>query len=351
MVAMDTESFKNIIVRMPNWIGDLVMATPVLADLKKRFPDAKITAMTRAPLHELLKADPNVDELFSFRKTSCFGRHSERRNIIEKLRQGKYDLGVLLTNSFSSAWWFWQGKVENRLGFSANMRSCLLTKAVQFPEERRKQHLVLTYKKLLEPLGVKPSSSSPKLYVLPEEIDHAQQLLAKNYNMTPDRPLIGINPGAAYGSAKCWLPERFRQVALELLEKTDAYILFFGDASGAALVKEICRDLPPRVLNLAGATSIRELMSLIQLCDILLTNDSGPMHIAAALGTEVIALFGSTDAVVTGPYSSEGRGLVIQKKVSCSPCFKRTCPIDFRCMKEISAEEVISIVLQAVRKK
>lgn len=336
---------------MPNWIGDLVMSTPVLADLKKQYPNAKITAMARTPLHDLLKADPHVDELFTFCKTSCFGRHDEKRNIIEKLRQGKYDLGILLTNSFSSAWWFWQGRVENRVGFAANMRSLLLTEAVPFPKERKQQHIVLTYKKLLEPLGISPSSTPPKIYLTSEEIKQARQLLTTNYGIPPGRPLIGINPGAAYGSAKCWLPERFREVALEFIEKTDAYVLFFGDAGGASLVKEICRDLPPRVFNLAGATSLRELASLISLCNVLLTNDSGPMHIAAAVGTEVIALFGSTDAVVTGPYSAKGTGLVIQKQVSCSPCFKRTCPIDFRCMKEISAKEVIAAVLQTLDKQ
>lgn len=332
---------------MPNWIGDLVMATPILADLKKRYPEAKLTVMARSPLSDLLKADPHVDELFSFSKASGFGRRNERRDIIEKLRQGKYDLGVLLTNSFSSAWWFWQGGVQNRIGFSANMRGMLLTKSVPFPAERKTQHLVHTYKSLLEPLGIAPSSTPPKLYLLPDELTAARKLLVA-YGIEEDRPLVGINPGAAYGSAKCWLPERFRAAALEILEKTDAAVLFFGDPSGAALVKEICRDLPPRVLNLAGTTSLRELASLIKLCDVLLTNDSGPMHIAAAVGTEVVALFGSTDAAVTGPY---GEGVVIDKKANCSPCFKRTCPIDFRCMKAIGSDEVVSTVLNALKKR
>ncbi len=337
--------FKNIIVRMPNWIGDLVMSTPVLADLRTRFPTAKITAMTREPLGILLQEDPHVDELFSFHKVNTFGRHDEKRRIIEKLREGKYDLGVLLTNSFSSAWWFWQGKVQKRLGFSANARGWFLSKAVQFPEERKHQHIVLTYKKLLEPLGIAISSTPPKLYLLPEEIEHVKQVLT-SFDIPLDRPLIGINPGAAYGSAKCWLPERFRQVALEILDKTDASVLFFGDGNGISLVKEICSGLPSRIYNLAGKTSLRELASIISLCNVLLTNDSGPMHIAAALGTKIVALFGSTDAVVTGPYGSTG---IIQKSVSCSPCFKRTCPIDFRCMKGITAEEVTAAILRILK--
>ncbi len=346
MSDLQRMDFKNIIVRMPNWIGDLVMSVPVLAELKKRFPSAKITTMVQGLAGELLQADPHIDEVFCFKKTSMFGRRDKRRNIIEKLRRGKYDLGILLTNSFSSAWWFWQGDIKKRLGFFAHGRRFLLTDGMAYPKER--SHLVLTYKTLLEPLGIPPSPTPPQLYLFPDEIAKTKQLLATTYGIPLGSPLIGINPGAAYGSAKCWLPERFREVALTMVDKTDATVLFFGDANGVSLTKEICRDLPPRVVNLAGMTSLRELMCLISLCDVLLTNDSGPMHIAAALGTEVVALFGSTDPVVTGPY---GGGTVILKQVKCSPCFQRTCPIDFRCMKEITAEEVISTLLKVFHEK
>ena len=163
---------------------------------------------------------------------------------------------------------------------------------------------------------------------------------------------MGINPGATYGSAKCWLPERFREVAERLLKDLDVYLVFFGDLATSSLVKEICQGLPSRVVNLAGVTSLRQLTSLISLCDVLLTNDSGPMHIADALGTPIVALFGSTSEVVTGPYRSSG--VVIHKHVDCSPCYQRTCPIDFRCMKRIEADEVygaIQKVLAAKRSK
>jgi len=153
--------------------------------------------------------------------------------------------------------------------------------------------------------------------------------------------LVGINVGATYGSAKCWPAERFRDVALKLLED-DLYVLFFGDATTASLVKEICLTLPERAMNLAGVTTLRELACLIKDCDVLLTNDSGPMHIAAALETPLVALFGSTDDRATGPFGQADS--VIHKHVSCSPCFKRECPIDFRCMKEIGVDEVVEKV-------
>ncbi|MBS0607278.1 MAG: lipopolysaccharide heptosyltransferase II [Verrucomicrobia bacterium] len=327
---------QNIIVRMPNWIGDLVMATPILTDLRKAYPKARITAMCRSPICELLRQDPEIDELFCFSKATGFGRRSEKKNIIEKLRKGQYDLGILLTHSFSSAWWFWQGKVANRLGYECNGRKLLLNSSMPLPDNIQNQHLVVTYKMLLEPLGVPVSDTVPRLHLTPKEIADASTLL-KQRGVPEGVTIVGINPGATYGSAKCWLPERFREVAERLLQDQDLYLVFFGDQATASLVGEICEGLSSRVINLAGSTTLRELASIISLCDVLLTNDSGPMHVADAVGTPIVALFGSTSDIVTGPYRS---GTVIHKHVECSPCYQRTCPIDFRCMKRIEADEV-----------
>lgn len=345
MAMKEPLSPKNIIVRMPNWIGDLVMATPILADLRKAFPTARITAMCRSPLGDLLKEDPIIDEIFSFKKASRFGRRSANRSIIEKLRKGDYDLGILLTHSFSSAWWFWQGKVKHRIGYGGHFRNLLLTKSVPVPEKVKQQHLVITYKMLLQTLGIPVSETSPHLVLKSEEIQEARALLER-HGIDRGR-IIGINPGAAYGSAKCWLPERFRQVTQQLLAHEDVSIVYFGDLSSMSLVKEICQGFSFRVVNLAGLTTLRELASLIQICDVLLTNDSGPMHMADALGTPLIALFGSTSEIVTGPYRSKN---VIHKHTSCSPCFKRRCPIDFRCMKQIEVDEVYTEVCRLLKR-
>ncbi len=347
MDALQDIEFKNIIVRMPNWIGDLVMATPILADLRRTYPDAKITAMCRAPVCDLIKEDPEVDEIFCFSKTSGFARRSDKKIVIEKLKMGKYDLGILLTHSFSSCWWFWQGRVSNRLGYDCNGRRFLLTKGARLPENIDRQHLVTTYKMLLQPLGIPVSDSHPTLYLSETEVSEAM-LLLKQHGVTEKSDLIGINPGATYGSAKCWLPSRFREVTEKLLLDPNIYIIYFGDQSTAALVKEICGGLSSRVINLAGLTSLRELAALISLCSILLTNDSGPMHIADALGTPILALFGSTNEIVTGPYRT---GKVIHKHVECSPCYQRKCPIDFRCMKRIDSEEVYQEILMALDQK
>lgn len=337
---------ENIIVRMPNWLGDLVMATPVLADLRHHWPKAKITAMCQGAVGDILQEDPHLDEVLKFKRPSGWLHRAVHHDIIHPLRQGRYDLGILLTNSFSSAWWFWRGHIQNRIGYATHWRSCLLDYAIPFPPQKNSQHLVITYKMLLQPLGIPLSDTGPKLYIADQEKQKINEWLDK-LEVASENIIVGINPGAAYGSAKCWLPDRFKQVTERLLENPQIKILFFGDKSGASLVDEICTGLPvERVINLAGKTTLRELAAYIQACDIFLTNDSGPMHIASALGVPLVALFGSTSDIATGPYKG---GKVIHKHVPCSPCYRRICPIDFRCMKKIEVEEVYENLQQLIK--
>jgi len=342
LVPWESEEWKmNIIVRMPNWIGDLVMATPVLADIRHAFPSASITAMCKRPLCDLLLKDPSIDEIFCFAKPENGFLRREERDIIEKIRAGKYDVGILLTNSFSSAWWFWLGGVQRRIGRSKCFRSWLLTDRIEVPEKGA-EHEVVSYKRLLAPLQIPLSTTAPKLFFDDSERKMAQKLLYQR-GYVEGKPLVGINVGASYGSAKCWPPERFRQLANELLQDPNLFLVFFGDSATTALVKDVVKGLPPRAIDIAGVTSLRELGCLIQACSVLVTNDSGPMHMAAAVGTPLVALFGSTEPVATGPYGAADA--VIYKKASCSPCFERVCPKNhFRCMKDIEVEEVVAKV-------
>ncbi len=340
---------KSIIVRMPNWLGDLVMATPILVDLREAFPDAEITAMCQENVASLLENDPSVDELFRFKLGKGFLRRISERNIVAKLKSGNYDLGILLTNSFSSAWRFWQGNVKNTLGYRTDGRSLLMSHPLPFSEKRKEQHLVITYKELLAPLGIPVSDTAPRLIVMGEEVKGAWEFL-KRFDIRSDARVIGINPGAAYGSAKSWLPERFQEVAKKLIGADPSYVvLFFGDSSHKELIGNICAGLPKRVINLAGKTTLRELLALIKICGVFLTNDSGPMHISDSLDVPLVALFGSTSPVATGPYRQSQN--IVQKKVPCSPCFKRVCPIDFSCMKKIGVEEVTKALLKQLEEE
>lgn len=337
---MVMHSPKNIIIRMPNWIGDAVMATPIIADLRSQFPEAKLSALCQGVIGELLLHDPHIDEIISFQKLNGWIAHLKRSPLIENLQKGDYDLGLLLTNSFSSAWTFLRGGVKNRIGFSDNGRTLLLNQSFPFPSDMEKTHLIQTYKTLLSPLGIPKSETKPYLVISKDEKFEAQKFLEKQ-GVPKNTQLIGVNPGAAFGTAKCWLPDRFHDTAKALLSDPSVWILFFGDAKGRSLTEGIAKGLGPRVINLAGKTSIRELISLISQLKALLTNDSGPMHIASALNIPLVALFGSTSDTKTGPIN---RSLVIHKHVECSPCYKKVCPIDFRCMTRIHTDEVVNAI-------
>lgn len=334
---------KNIIVRLPNWLGDAIMAVAALSALRRHFPHAALHVLCQANVAAVLQHNPDVDEILSYHKPSGWLHRLHHFEVIEMLQCGEYDLGILLTNSFSSAWWFWRGHVRYRLGYAMHWRSWLLNCALPLPAQIEKQHMVLTYKQLLAPLGIAPDEQPPKLFLSSEEQATAVAFLSHCNIKVGEDIVIGINPGAAYGRSKCWLPESFHALAVQLMRR-DARVrlLFFGDASLKHLIDTICLGFSERVINLAGRTTLRELMALINLCQVVVSNDSGPMHVAAALKRPVVALFGSTNPTKTGPYSDNA--IVLYKKVACSPCYRRVCPIDMRCMTQISVEEVMAAI-------
>ena len=239
--------------------------------------------------------------------------------------------------------------MRNKTGFRSDGRRFLLDHPVPFPKERKDQHLVATYKQLLRGIGIPPSHTPPRLFVKKERVKAARELLG-SFDIPPNAKLVGIHPGASYGPAKCWLPERFREVAIRLLDYDSAhYILFVGDALQKNFINGICSGLPKQIVNLAGQTDLGLLMVLISICSVFLSNDSGPMHIADSLNVPLVALFGSTDPMVTGPYRhSQG---AVRHKVPCSPCFKRVCPTEFLCMKNLTVDLVVNRLLDTLEQK
>ena len=261
-------------------------------------------------------------------------------SLISLLRKEQFDVGLLLTNSFSSAFHFFAAQIPIRIGFTKRGRDPLITHRVAHSSAIELEHQVVSYQRLLAPLGVEISSRKPHLVVADDEVEEVKK------HLPPYSQLIILHPGAAYGSAKCWLPDRFRVVARELLRKDpNRLILLVGTIDQIKLLNTIGKGLGKRVVNLGGKTSMRELLAYLKCAHLLLTNDSGPMHMGAALKTPLIALFGSTSSQRTSPYL---HGRVIEKKVSCSPCFERKCPLDFACMKKIEAGEVLSAMEAAL---
>ena len=338
---------ENILIRMPNWLGDAVMATPLIADLRNHYPSARITVMCLANVAPLFELDDQITEILSFKKLNGW-IHGQSRDIINPLRYGNFDLGILTTNSFSSAWWFWLGNVKNIIGFSTNFRSLLLDMRIPFPKNKEIQHQVLTYKELLTPLMIPISSTMPYLKVSEKEKYEAKNLLENLGINTEKNIVIGINPGAAFGSAKCWLPARFKELTMRLIEDPNIRVIYFGDQNTSNLVASICKDLPNTVINLAKKTTLRELMALIASCSVILSNDSGPMHIAAAFGKKIISVWGNTvPEFGMYPYLKKGSGqsvIIENRELNCRPCSKigyQKCPKKhFKCMNDLDMNEL-----------
>lgn len=329
---------------MPNWLGDFIMATAVLEIIRSKYPISKIVVMCSEQFSSLLKNNKNIDSFFFYKKPKSFFSKGTN-SIVAALRNEKFDLGILLTNSFSSAYIFWKAKIKYRLGYKAHFRSFLLNIKKELPKDLEKKHLVDVYQELLCTLDVKSCKKSPKIYLSEETIGFAKSVLVSSGYLL-DKRLIGINPHAAYGPAKCWPKENYHELAKNLLlSDENLSVVFVGDGSSSDCIKEITKGLPSRAIDLSGKTDLLTLAGVIQLCDLFLTNDSGPMHLAAALDVPLIAIFGSTSDTRTGPYNS---GVVIHKKVSCSPCYRRNCNKDFSCMKKIDVNEVLSLVKESI---
>jgi heptosyltransferase II len=304
------------------------------------------------------------------------------------LRAEGFQTAVVLPNSYRSALEVWLARIPQRIGHARLWRDLLLTRPVTPRSEQRRMsrrsvsevrrltglaagaisaatsrpldrsaHQIYDYLHLVTALGANPEPLPPKLEVSAAEILRAEQTLLKGLRQKradadPAKPLIllGLNPGAKYGPAKRWPAESFAAVAREVYRQHGNCVwLAFGGSGDSQLCSEIVRLAGGGVVNLAGKTSLRQLMALLKLCRVLLTNDSGPMHVAAALGTPVVVPFGSTSPVLTGPgLPGDYRHQSLYTGAPCSPCFRRVCPIDFRCMTSISHERVVEAVLQAL---
>lgn len=357
---------KRILIRGTNWLGDAVMTTPALLRLRERFPDAHIALLTPEKLEELWLNHPAINE------TLAFSPGEGVFSVAKKLRSGKFETALLLPNSPRSAMEVFLARIPNRIGYSRPWRNWFLTKAVgpradavkmrkrsiseikalvaANPQSTTREsplpasaHQSREYLHLTAALGANPDPLSATLVVTPQEVDSARQKFGLS---AVSVPIFGINPGAEYGPAKRWPIERFIAVAKEIREKTNCAWMIFGGRNETNLASQIQSALAaPSVFNVAGRTSLRELMSLMKLCRVFLTNDTGPMHVAAAMGVPVVAIFGSTSPELTGPLvASESLLKIARSEAPCSPCFLRECPIDFRCMNGISVERVVNAI-------
>jgi len=375
----------RILIRGVNWLGDAVMTTPALLRLHEKFPGANITLLTPEKLADLWQNHPVVDQTISFSPgESLFA-------VAQKLRSENFDLALVLPNSPRSALEVFLARIPRRVGYTRPWRNFFLTQAVAPRPEAVKMrkrsvaeikqlvaadvsrrqtsvtrvltataaHQIHEYLHLVAALGANPEPLAPQLFVTPEEVE----AIKKKFGLEKlSGPVLGLNPGAEYGPAKRWPAERFTAAAQQIQSKINCTWLLFGGKNDEATATQIQSAIgnPPSfhsgaasrqsATNLAGKTTLRELMALLKLCRVLLTNDTGPMHVAAALGTPVVVPFGSTSPELTGPgLPGDPRHHLLKSDAPCSPCFLRECPIDFRCMNGIGVEQVVEAVLDVAR--
>ncbi len=306
----------RILIRASNWLGDSVMSVPAVRAIKRGRPDAQVTILAPEKIAAVWRLLPEVDEVLSLGNMSL----PAVRRLLR--RQKPFDVGVIFPNSLRSALELWLGGVPRRVGFAGHQRRWLLQQVVT-PVERHgpPPHQVEHYLDLARSLGVTPDAGEIAL---------------------ADPPAAGSNfglcPGAEYGPAKRWLPERFAETALAL----GGHWTLFGTAKDAEVGAQIATLLGDACTNRIGLTTLEQLIDELRPCALLLTNDTGTMHLATLLGVPVVAVFGSTEPRLTGPLGR--KSVVVRQQVECSPCFLRECPLDFRCMKAVTVEEVVRSV-------
>ncbi|MGE3153756.1 MAG: lipopolysaccharide heptosyltransferase II [Nitrospiraceae bacterium] len=339
----------RILLRVPNWIGDAVMCEPAIRALHRVYPEACITVLGRSSIVELLEGHPDVAAAMVYDHR---GRHQGlggKWALVQELRGRRFDLAVLFQNAFEAAFITALAGIPRRYGYATDGRSCLLTTAV--PKVPHVPHQVSYYLDLLRLLGCETEPSSPRLYLKSEEEAAAVARMAE-FGVQPGETLVGLNPGSTYGTAKRWLPDRFGESATKVAaicrERTGrpAHVVIVGAPGEEELGEAIARRIDAPTVVLSGRTSIRELMAITKRCCVYLTNDTGPMHVAAAFGVPVVAVFGPTDWRTTAPFG-EGRA-VVRTPVDCAPCLLRECPIDHRCMTGVTVEQVVGLARQAI---
>src|SRR5690242_6018820 len=342
--------YRRILVRATNWVGDAVMSIPALEALRERYPGARISILARPWVAGLYGREPFCDELIPYEAPRGWRGLGEKHRLAAELRRRRFDAAILLQNAFEAAALVRWAGIPVRIGYARDGRGWLLTHPIPTPlEGETPRHQRFYYLELLKRarlIDSYPLDGAIRLYGATAAAAVGRERLQRIFGA---RRIIGVSPGAAYGGAKRWLPERFADAALKVARERGAGVAVFGSKEEAP----ICEIVSGRIqaggvdsASLAGSTALGEFIEMTAACDVFLTNDSGPMHIASALGVPTVVVFGATDEMATGPTGEHSR--IVREPVDCSPCLLRECPIDHRCMTRVSAERVAQTALELV---
>lgn len=315
------------------------MSLPALRAIRQRFPDAAITLCAKPWVAALYQGERSINNVIPL---------GDRLESIRLLRRCHFDLGILFPNSFDSAALMWLSGVKRIVGYARDARSFLLTSAIAVPKAGEiPVHERFYYLELLRRAGfLETIPDVPEI-----RLDGIEELRASGEKLFEARgfrlPAVGASPGAAYGSAKRWLPERFAEAAARLAAEVGGSVAVFGSSAEKALCDEVARA--SHGCNFAGTTTLREFIAMTAACRVFLTNDSGAMHIASALGVPSVTVFGPTDETATGPLGPAAR--LVREPVDCAPCLLRECPIDHRCMTRVTADRVVQAAQEVLMPK
>jgi heptosyltransferase-2 len=319
--VVDPAQVQRILIRGVNWVGDAVMTTPAIAGIRKTFPTAKISLLVKPWVAGVFEGSPHIDEILLYDRE---GRHAGLAGLLRlahELRKYRFDVAILLQNAFEAALLTSLARIPHRVGYKTQGRGFLLTTAVLPDHSTRALHHVEYYQTLLRVSGWLEGEQPPILYLSSGAEERAQALLGEE-GVRSEESLVAFNPGSTYGSARI------------LLTGTQA------DGAVARDVRTLARH-GERIIDLTGRTNIQLLAAVLKRCAVYVTNDTGAMHIGAAVGVPLVAIFGPTDPRTTSPV---GRHVLLRHPVPCSPCLLRECPIDHRCMTGISVDQVLSSV-------
>jgi heptosyltransferase-2 len=339
----------KILIRATNWVGDAIMALPAVRAVRENFSDAEIGIVGRPYVLDIYREQELADELIVYDSAQEHKGIRGRERLAAQLRERQFDVALLLQNAFDAAWMAWRAQIPTRIGYARDGRSLLLTKAIAVPKPSEiPAHEKFYYLELIRRAGwiaEFPDTSWIRLTVSKEKQQRAEEMFSEA-GVLPERVRIAVGAGASYGSAKCWPPDRFAATLNGLAEKLNADVVMFGTTGEAAVSAAIRAGLKRAPFDLTGKTAIVDLPALLSRCSLFIGNDSGAMHVAAAVGLPIVAVFGPTDPNGTVPVTPNCS--VVQEKPYCSPCFLRRCPTDHRCMKAVTPRMVESAALARI---
>jgi heptosyltransferase II len=347
-VHLNPSAVSRVLVRATNWLGDAVMSLPAIRAVRQVFPHARLAVVARPWVADLYARETAIDQVVPYEGRGL----GALRAFAMRLRREQFECAILLQNAFEAALMAWMGGIPMRIGYDRDARGWLLTRSIPRPEPGDiPRHERFYYLELLRRAGLIERADFARCGIPEIRLDGAEEACAAGarhltaIGLAGD--MIGISPGAAYGSAKRWLPERFAESAARLGARQRTGVVVLGSASERPLCEDVAARLRERGMdarNLAGETTLREFIDLTAACRLFLTNDSGAMHVASALGVPTVAVFGATDDTTTGPTGRFAR--VVREHAECSPCLLRECPIDHRCMTRVTVEKVADAAFQ-----